>query len=217
VFAAICYPRSGRVLVLLLTIVAYALVLIAGRGDWVAPFVVRALVQVALALLAGFLSNVLVGARREADHRAELLATVAVAARGIPMLREAGFAAVLAAPVWADGRLAAVLVGGTCTPRVIPAEEIEAMELLAAQAGAALVNAERFERLAELDRLKQDFVSTVSHELRTPLTVIQGLGKTLQQRWDQLEDGLRLELLQRLNENGDSLSSTITSLLDFSR
>src|SRR5205823_5858657 len=116
-----------------------------------------------------------------------------------------------------DGRLRAVLVGGTSTVRRIPSEDVEGMELVAAQAGIALVNAERFERLTELDRLKQDFVSTVSHELRTPLTVIQGLGKTLQQRWDQLEDGLRLELLQRLNENGDSLSSTITSLLDFSR
>jgi signal transduction histidine kinase len=144
--------------------------------------------------------------------------------RAVPVLREAGFWSVVAAPVWTSGRLAAVLVGGSRRPERLRPEEIEAVDLLAAQAGATLVNAEQYdaerrmvERLAELDRLKQDFVSTVSHELRTPLTVIQGLGKTLASRWPELTDDIRLELLGRLNNNGESLASTITTLLDFSR
>jgi methyl-accepting chemotaxis protein len=40
--------------------------------------------------------------------------------------------------------------------------------------------AEREERLAELDRLKSEFVSSVSHELKTPLTTIKLLAHVLQ-------------------------------------
>ena len=35
------------------------------------------------------------------------------------------------------------------------------------------------ERLKELDRLKDDFVSTVTHELRTPLTSIRAFSEIL--------------------------------------
>ena len=34
-------------------------------------------------------------------------------------------------------------------------------------------------RLQELDRLKDDFISTVTHELRTPLTSIRAFGEIL--------------------------------------
>src|SRR5690554_3996688 len=37
----------------------------------------------------------------------------------------------------------------------------------------------RRDRLAELDTLKSDFVSSVSHELRTPLTTIKALTRLL--------------------------------------
>ncbi|MCU1461595.1 MAG: Osmosensitive channel histidine kinase KdpD [Acidimicrobiales bacterium] len=145
-------------------------------------------------------------------------------ARGVPQLRQAGFKAVVAVPVRVEGRIAAVLVGGSLERHAIAPEEVEAVELLAAQAGVALTNAERFEaeramvrRLAELDRLKQDFIATVSHELRTPLTVIHGLGKTLEQRWADLDDDLRQELLHRVNDNAAVLGGTIDTLLDFAQ
>src|SRR5439155_4725122 len=92
------------------------------------------------------------------------------------------------------------------------------------QTGAALYIARRFEdehrsveRLAELDRLKSDFLSNVSHELRTPLTVIIGNGRTHSGSWRDLDDELKLELLGRLNANALSLNAIIATLLDFSR
>jgi len=145
-------------------------------------------------------------------------------ASGIPELRSDGYRAVVSTPVWAQGRLAAALTAGTHDARRVTPEEVEAIELLAAQAGRALENAQQFEeqrrtvaRLEELDRLKQDFLDTVSHELRTPLTAVHGMGITLETRWDELDDETRRSLLERLNANAAALEEIITALLDFSR
>jgi signal transduction histidine kinase len=144
--------------------------------------------------------------------------------KAVPLLRDAGFRAVLGTPVWVQGSLDAALIAGTRERRSLEPEDIEAIELLAALAGRALENAERFEdeqravqRLAELDRLKGDFLSNVSHELRTPLTAIEGMGLTLEQQWDQLEEPVRRELLSRLNANAKTLHQIISTVLDFSR
>jgi signal transduction histidine kinase len=145
--------------------------------------------------------------------------------RGVPQLREIGFRAVVASPIWDDNdALIAVLVGGSGTKREIYPEEVEAFKLLARQAEVSLANVRRYEherlmvaRLAELDGLKRDFIANVSHELRTPLTVIQGMGKTLVNRWSDLPEDTRAELLGRVNRNADVLAATINTLLDFSQ
>jgi len=140
------------------------------------------------------------------------------------LLHYQGFHAVLATPVWVQGRLDAALIAGTRERRDVTEEDVEAFELLAALAGRALENAKRFEderravqRLAELDGLKSDFLSNVSHELRTPLTAIQGMGLTMELQWERLDDDARRELLSRLNANAETLHQIITTLLDFSR
>ncbi len=139
-------------------------------------------------------------------------------------LQDLGFRAVVAAPVWVQGRIAAVLGGGTRQRCDLSREEVEAVELLAYQAGRAIENAGQFEsehrmvqRLAELDRLKRDFVSTASHELRTPLTVILGMSTTLLDHWDSFDDATKRELLDRVHANAGSLERIVASLLDVSR
>lgn len=135
-----------------------------------------------------------------------------------------GLRAAVAIPVLvAEGAEAAVFVGSR-EPAGFSPEDVEVLRILAAQASLALetartIEAQRrdMERLAELDRLKGDFLSNVSHELRTPLTVITGMGLTLEQQWAELDDDLRTELLSRLNANAVSLNDIITKLLDFSR
>ena len=143
---------------------------------------------------------------------------------GLPWIRDAGFQAVIATPVWSQGRLAAVMTAGTRLRMEISDLEREAFELLAAHAGRALENAERFEaersaveRMAELDRMKQDFLSSVSHEIRTPLTVIEGNGLTMEQHWDRLDDQTLREFLASMNANAKSLDAIVSKLLDFSR
>jgi signal transduction histidine kinase len=72
-------------------------------------------------------------------------------------------------------------------------------------------------QLAELDRLKRDFIANSSHELRTPLTVAHGLAKTLDSRWDDIDDPKRREFIGRITANAEALSQTIDLLLDFAR
>jgi RNA polymerase sigma factor (sigma-70 family) len=142
---------------------------------------------------------------------------------GDPWLEAIGLNGAVAIPVIvAEGAEAVVFVGSR-EPAGPSPEDIEVLRMLAAQASLALETARELEkqrrdmeRMAELDRLKGDFISNVSHELRTPLTVITGMGLTLQSQWSDLDDELRSELLARLNANAASLNDIINKLLDFS-
>jgi PAS domain S-box-containing protein len=70
-------------------------------------------------------------------------------------------------------------------------------------------------RLRELDRLKDEFLSTVSHELRTPLTAIVGFSRLLAD--GKLDDeALEADLLRRLAANAGDMEAMVEQLLDFS-
>jgi K+-sensing histidine kinase KdpD len=140
------------------------------------------------------------------------------------LIHAAGFGSLIACPIWTDGWMAAVLIGCRVDGGGLPLQEQEALELLGAQTGMALENAQRFqeerrtvERLEELDHMKNDFLATVSHELRTPVTVIEGVGLTLEGTWDTLDEASKRDLLRRLNANAEALDGLIANLLDFSR
>jgi len=72
------------------------------------------------------------------------------------------------------------------------------------------------ERLKELDRLKDDFVSTVSHELRTPLTSIRAFSEILLSEPD-LAGEQRQEFLQIVVDETQRLSRLINDVLDLAK
>ena len=72
------------------------------------------------------------------------------------------------------------------------------------------------ERLQELDRLKDDFVSTVSHELRTPLTSIRAFGEILQDDPD-MSLRKRREFLDVIVKESERLTRLINQVLDLSK
>ena len=75
---------------------------------------------------------------------------------------------------------------------------------------------ERADSLADLDRMKSEFVSVVSHELRTPLTTIKGTAATLQRGWDQIDDDLRQEFVSSITTQCDRLTDMIEKILTVS-
>jgi Na+/proline symporter/signal transduction histidine kinase len=72
------------------------------------------------------------------------------------------------------------------------------------------------ERLKELDRLKDDFVSTVSHELRTPLTSIRAFTEILVDDPD-VAPAQRREFLGIITKEAERLTRLINQVLDLAK
>ena len=85
-------------------------------------------------------------------------------------------------------------------------------ELLAATAELRAAN----ERLQELDRLKDDFISTVTHELRTPLTSIRAFSEILHDNPD-LDSAEREKFLNIIIQESERLTRLINQVLDLAK
>jgi Na+/proline symporter/nitrogen-specific signal transduction histidine kinase len=72
------------------------------------------------------------------------------------------------------------------------------------------------ERLKELDRLKDDFISTVTHELKTPLTSVRSLTEILHDHPD-ISAARRKEYLQIIVKESERLTRLITQVLNFQK
>jgi len=72
------------------------------------------------------------------------------------------------------------------------------------------------ERLTELDRMKDDFISTVTHELRTPLTSIRAFAEILLDRPD-LDAGERQRFLGIITRETERLTRMINQVLDLAK
>jgi Na+/proline symporter/signal transduction histidine kinase len=72
------------------------------------------------------------------------------------------------------------------------------------------------ERLQELDRLKDDFVSTITHELRTPLTSIRAFSEILYDNAD-LDTAQRSKFLGIIIKESERLTRLIHQVLDLAK
>jgi len=91
------------------------------------------------------------------------------------------------------------------------------LESLATQVAGAIESARRYEKVAELEILKSDFIARVSHELRTPITIMSGFVSTLLAHHDDLDAGARKQMLERVEIATARLSGLIDELLMLSK
>ena len=72
-------------------------------------------------------------------------------------------------------------------------------------------------RLAELDRLKAEFMSVASHELKTPISVIRGYTELLEEELEQELTARQADLMAAIAEQADVMTRLISRLLDIGR
>lgn len=70
--------------------------------------------------------------------------------------------------------------------------------------------------LANLERVRRDFVANASHELKTPITAIRGLTETMLDD-PSMDDETRLRFVERISAQSMRLSVLVTDLLAISR
>jgi signal transduction histidine kinase/uncharacterized membrane protein YuzA (DUF378 family) len=73
------------------------------------------------------------------------------------------------------------------------------------------------QKLAEMNRMKDVFLSTASHELKTPLTSIIGYAEILGDKSMRIEEEQRTEFVGRLRTEAHRLLALIEEVLDLSR
>jgi PAS domain S-box-containing protein len=69
----------------------------------------------------------------------------------------------------------------------------------------------------EIERLKDEFISTVSHELRTPLNHIKGYATTLLQTDVEWDKATEQDFLESISGEADRLTSLVEKILHLSR
>jgi signal transduction histidine kinase/MFS family permease len=74
-----------------------------------------------------------------------------------------------------------------------------------------------YEGLKEVDRLKDQFITTASHELRTPLTAVQGYIELLSEHEASLSTEMRAGFIAKARRGCDELTLMVNNIMDASR
>ncbi|TMI96238.1 MAG: PAS domain S-box protein [Bacteroidetes bacterium] len=69
----------------------------------------------------------------------------------------------------------------------------------------------------KIEKQKEEFISIASHELKTPVTSVKAYAQILEDNFIQAKDKKSAELLEKMNNQVDRLTTLITDLLDFTR
>ncbi len=72
-------------------------------------------------------------------------------------------------------------------------------------------------KLAEVSRLKSEFLATMSHELRTPMNAIIGFSQLLLRQYPKPLAPQQTDMVQRIFNNAQNLLTLLNEVLDFSK
>ncbi len=76
---------------------------------------------------------------------------------------------------------------------------------------------EQMEQVQQGDRKRREMIASISHDLRTPLASLRGYLEHLSERWPELEDARREEVLEIAMRNTDRVQRMTEDLLELSK
>jgi signal transduction histidine kinase len=136
----------------------------------------------------------------------------------------AGVRSMVSVPIVIGGEVHALLGFAARHADAFDDEHLALAEELGSVVGGALYTLARLvheqdtsARLRELDTLKNEFVGVVAHDLRSPMTVIAGYVDTVLNRWDDIPDPMKRELLGVASKNTKRLSVLVEDVLQVAR
>ena len=187
----------------------------------------RGVQTIASALPAGLSGQFALGEDLPGAVARSRLATLATGPDQVaryPWIAGRGLTTSMCAPLVAGGELIGTLILSASGERRFGEYDLRLLMLFAEQAAVAISNAQTYEReresvsrLADLDRLKTDFVATITHELKTPLTSLLGYAQILRKRATELPAEQREEFFQIMARQGERILRLIEELLQSSR
>ncbi|HVJ14750.1 MAG TPA: PAS domain S-box protein, partial [Polyangiaceae bacterium] len=163
------------------------------------------------------------------DITDEMLARSASSPKAYAALRALGVRAAMLVPIRDRAQILGVIaLVSSETERRYGASDITLAEELGRRAGAALENAQLYQRAQEAarsaehaasaaeeaSRIKDEFLATVSHELRTPLSAILGWATLLK---DRLKEPSAKKPIEVIHRNAQAQVKIIDDILDVSR
>lgn len=109
-------------------------------------------------------------------------------------------------------------------PHIFSREEKRVLSMFANQFSVVLENSDitiklraAYERQKELDKLKDEFITTASHELRTPLTAVQGYIELLNDYNLTLSPTTRADFIAKAHRSCDELTLLVCNITDANR
>jgi len=147
-----------------------------------------------------------------------------LSARERAILLEAGVRAMATLLLNSGGAWSGVFSIHWRQPRVFSADDRAVLEAILPSLTAVvarrqlwLKQAETLERLRQMDRLKDEFLSNMSHELRTPLNAVIGLSDVILQGMDgELTPRLQQDI-QTIHDAGQQLLAIVNDVLDIAK